>query len=76
MERTSVLDFVGAASSRDPFNSRREAAPTGILFSNLDLPDKRIKYLRCEPTLSLLFPAVSVRERDTVYPCTPGRLRD
>ena len=29
LERTSVLDFVGAA-------------PTGVFFSNLDLPDKRI----------------------------------
>ena len=28
IERTSVLDFVGAASSRDRFNSRLEAAPT------------------------------------------------
>jgi len=42
LERTSVLDFVGAASSRDRFNSRLEAAPTGVFFSNLDLPDKRI----------------------------------
>ena len=29
LEKTSVLDFV-------------EAAPTGVFFSNLDLPDKRI----------------------------------
>ncbi len=50
LEKTSVLDFVGAASdsaelvagSRDRFNSRLEAAPTGVFFSNLDLPDKRI----------------------------------
>ena len=42
LERTSVLDFVGAASSRDRFNSRLEAAPTGIFFSYLSLPDKRI----------------------------------
>jgi hypothetical protein len=42
LERTSVLDFVGAASSRDRFNSRLEAAPTGVFFSYLDLPDKRI----------------------------------
>lgn len=55
LERTSVLDFVGAASSRDRFNSRLEAAPTGVFFSNLDLPDKRLKYLRCEPTLSGCF---------------------
>ena len=33
LERTSVLDFVGAASSRDRFNSRLEAAPTGVFFS-------------------------------------------
>jgi hypothetical protein len=39
-----VLDFVGAASSRDRFNSRLEAAPTGVFFSNLNLPDKRIKF--------------------------------
>jgi len=32
--RTSGLDIVGAASSRDRFNSRLEAAPTGIFFSN------------------------------------------
>jgi hypothetical protein len=38
------LDFVGAASSRDRFNSRLEAAPTGVFFSYLNLPDKRIKY--------------------------------
>ena len=30
LERTSVLYFVGAASSRDRFNSRLEAAPTGV----------------------------------------------
>ena len=41
LERTSVLYFVGAASSRDRFNSRLEAAPTGVFFSYLDLPDKR-----------------------------------
>jgi hypothetical protein len=28
----AVLDFVGAASSRDRFNSRLEAAPTGVFF--------------------------------------------
>ena len=33
--------FVGAASSRDRFNSRLEAAFTGLFFSCLDLPDKR-----------------------------------
>jgi hypothetical protein len=27
-----VGDFVGAASSRDRFNSRLEAAPTGVFF--------------------------------------------
>jgi hypothetical protein len=32
LERTSVLDFVGAASSRDRFNSRLEAAPTGVFY--------------------------------------------
>ena len=58
LEKTSVLDFVGAASdsaelvagSRDRFNSRLafdklrrgKAAPTGVFFSNLDLPDKHI----------------------------------
>jgi len=42
LERTSVLDFMGAASSRDRFNSRLEAAPTDVFFSNLVLPDKRI----------------------------------
>jgi len=32
LERTSVLDFVGAAFSRDRFNSRLKAAPTGVFF--------------------------------------------
>jgi len=47
LERTSVLDFVGAASSRDRFNSRLEAAPTGVFIINLGLPDKRIKLFCC-----------------------------
>jgi hypothetical protein len=42
---------VGAASSRDRFNSRLardelgrvEAAPTGVFIGNLGLPDKRKK---------------------------------
>jgi len=38
LEKTSVLDFVGAAS-------------TGVFFSNLGLPDKRILYLRWEMSL-------------------------
>jgi len=38
-----VLAIVGAASSRDRFNSRLEAAPTGAFFSYLSLPDKRTK---------------------------------
>jgi len=54
MERISILDFVGAASSRDRFNSRLEAtrlsssksAPADVFFSYLDLPDKRINELR------------------------------
>ncbi len=41
---------MGAASSRDRFNSRLEAAPTGVFFSNLDLPDKRIPYLSGDPS--------------------------
>jgi hypothetical protein len=53
LERTSALYFVGAAFSRDRFNSRlpatssaeSKAAPTGVFFSNLDLPDKRIMQL-------------------------------
>ena len=32
--KTSILEIVGAASSRDRFNSRLEAAPTGVFFSN------------------------------------------
>jgi len=39
-ERTSVVDFVGAASSRERFNSRLEAAPTAVSHSDLSLPDK------------------------------------
>ena len=42
LERTRVLDFVGAAFSRDRFYSRLKAAPTSVFFRNLDLPDKRI----------------------------------
>jgi len=50
LERTSVLEIVGAASSRDRLNSRLacdelsrvEAAPTGVFFSYLSLPDMRI----------------------------------
>ena len=41
LESTSILNFVGAASSRDHFNSRLEAAPTGVFLSYLDLPDMR-----------------------------------
>ena len=51
LERTRVLDFVGAASSRDRFNSRLEAAPTGVFFSYLGVPDKRIKKLMLNPPL-------------------------
>jgi hypothetical protein len=29
----AVLNFVGAASSRDRFNSRLEAAPTGVFLA-------------------------------------------
>jgi hypothetical protein len=36
------LGFVGAAFSRDRFISRLKAAPTGVFFSYLNLPDKRI----------------------------------
>ena len=46
--KTSILEIVGAASSRDRFNSRLEAAPTGVFFSNLDLPDKRIILFACK----------------------------
>jgi len=35
LERTSVLDFV-------------EAAPTGVFFSKLGLPDKRIILFACK----------------------------
>ena len=38
LQRTSILDFVGAAFSRDRFNSRLKAAPTGVF---LNLSDKR-----------------------------------
>ena len=33
--------FVGAASSRDHFVSRLEAAPTDFFYGDLDFPDKR-----------------------------------
>jgi hypothetical protein len=47
LEKTCGLGFVRAASSRDRFNSRLEAAPTGRFFyGNSDLPDKRILYFR------------------------------
>jgi len=32
---------VGAACSRNRFKSRLQAAPTGVFFGNLSLPDKR-----------------------------------
>jgi len=32
LQRTSGLDFVGAAFSRDRFNSRLKAAPTSVFF--------------------------------------------
>jgi len=35
---------VGAACSRDLFNSRLQAAPTGVFFGYLSLPDKRILF--------------------------------
>ena len=45
LKRTSVLDFVGAASSRELKRSWLEAAPTRVFFINLDLPDKRIFFV-------------------------------
>jgi UDP-N-acetylglucosamine diphosphorylase/glucosamine-1-phosphate N-acetyltransferase len=50
LERTSVLDIVGAASSRDRLNSRLEAAPTGVFFSYLSLPDMRIIFFHYSST--------------------------
>jgi len=32
--------YVGAACSRDRFNSRLQAAPTGVFYGCLSLPDK------------------------------------
>jgi len=49
---------VGAASSRDRFNSRLEAAPTGVFFSYLSLPDKRI----------FLIPQSEIRNRNIRNP--------
>jgi hypothetical protein len=37
LEKTSVLDFVGAASSRDRFNPRLEAVPTSVFFKLLEV---------------------------------------
>jgi len=37
-----VVLVVGAASSRDHFISRLEAAPTGFFYGNLDFLDKRL----------------------------------
>ena len=34
---------MGAACSRDRFNSRLQAAPTGVFLGYLSLPDTRIK---------------------------------
>jgi len=35
---------VGAACSRDLFNSRLQAAPTGVFLGYFSLPDKRILF--------------------------------
>jgi len=32
LEKTTVVEYVGAASSRDRFKSWLEAAPTGVFF--------------------------------------------
>jgi hypothetical protein len=40
--KEQVVLVVGAASSRDHFISRLEAAPTGVFYGNLDFPDKRL----------------------------------
>ena len=42
---------MGAASSRDRFNSWLEAAPTSVFFSYLDLPDKRMPVYTVEQWL-------------------------
>jgi hypothetical protein len=55
-ERISVVDFVGAASSRDRFNSRLEAAPTAVFFSYLSLPHKRIIFFNSDTFSISLFP--------------------
>ena len=39
--KEQVVLVVGAAFSRDHFNSRLEAAPTGVFLIYLDLPDMR-----------------------------------
>jgi len=39
---------VGAACSRDLFNSRLQAAPTGVFLGYLSLPDKRILFFTAE----------------------------
>jgi hypothetical protein len=40
--KEQVILVVGAASSRDHFISRLEAAPTGVFNGNLDFSDKHL----------------------------------
>ena len=44
--KEQVALVVGAASSRDHFISRLEAAPTGVFYGNLYFPDKRLNNFR------------------------------
>jgi len=44
LERTRVFGLVGAACSRDRFNSRLQAAPTGVFSGYISLPDKRSSF--------------------------------
>ena len=43
-EEKVVLDLLGAAFSRDLFNSRLQAAPTGVYFRNLDPINRRFPH--------------------------------
>ncbi len=46
LESTTILDFVGAAFSRDRFNSRLESRSHSFLFLYPDVPDKRIHFYK------------------------------
>jgi len=48
--KNKCIGFVGAACSRDRFNSRLQAATTGVFLDYLSLPDKRKRTILDKPS--------------------------